>query len=71
MVADQSFDSMSRAWVYDAEQDWEKSMDELQMVFMAQTYGQSVDELWVPRNLLWHFMGCLVSTNTLDIGPKI
>ena len=75
-MADQSFDSMymSRAWVYDADQDWEKSMDEAtDVVFVAQTYGQSVDELWVPEDLFVAFyedhFSHLVSTNTLDMGP--
>ena len=77
-MADQSFDSMymSRAWVYDAEQDWEKSMDEAtDVVFVAQTYGQSVDELWVPEDLFVAFyenhFSHLVSTNTLDMGQKL
>ena len=57
-MADQSFDSMymSRAWVYDAEQDWEKSMDEAtDVVFVSQTHGQSVSDLWFPGELFVGF----------------
>jgi hypothetical protein len=76
-MADQSFDSMymSRSWVYDVDQDWEKSMDEAtDVVFVAQTHSQSVEELWIPPDIFSQFyeenFNHLISHETMYMGQK-